>query len=191
MQFRHFANKVGNLERPFLKEFFPRWVESCGSPVLRCDILELHVAFLFNYVLLTSVLILSFFERMGFSYNKRKNMVELAVLRGCTAAPDSNASVVNSRPESENRDSEVGWPGMMSIRVHELDGTFDHPVLPMAGETWQLVEIQCHSKLAARRFQKPKKCSKHDGSDDNGDGTPALDIRSRYVEIIMDSENSC
>lgn len=37
LQFRHFANKVGNLERPFLKEFFPRWVGSCGCPVLRCD----------------------------------------------------------------------------------------------------------------------------------------------------------
>lgn len=34
-QFRHFANKVGNLERPFLKDFFPRWVGSCGCPVLR------------------------------------------------------------------------------------------------------------------------------------------------------------
>ncbi|GMN57919.1 hypothetical protein TIFTF001_027031, partial [Ficus carica] len=152
-KFRHFANKVGNLERPFLKEFFPRWVESCGCPVLR----------------------------MGFSYNKRKNMVELAVLRGCTAVPDSSA-IVNSKPESDNRESDVGWPGMMSIRVYEIDGTFDHPVLPMAGDTWQLVEIQCHSKLAARRFQKPKKGSKPDGSDDNGDGTPALDMRSSSME---------
>ena len=38
MQFRHFANKVGNLERPFLKDFFPRWVGSCGCPVLRYKI---------------------------------------------------------------------------------------------------------------------------------------------------------
>ncbi|KAH7528799.1 hypothetical protein FEM48_Zijuj05G0110600 [Ziziphus jujuba var. spinosa] len=150
-EFRHLANKVGNLERPFLKEFFPRWVELCGCPALR----------------------------MGFSYNKRKNMVELAVLRGCTAMPDSSAPVINCKPESENRDSDIGWPGMMSIRVYELDGTFDHPVLPMAGETCQLVEIQCHSKLAARRFQKPKKGLKPDGSDDNGD-VPVIDMRSRY-----------
>jgi hypothetical protein len=34
-EFRHFANKLGNLERPFLKEFFPRWVESSGCPRLR------------------------------------------------------------------------------------------------------------------------------------------------------------
>ncbi|QHO47112.1 uncharacterized protein [Arachis hypogaea] len=34
-EFRHFANKVGNLERPFLKDFFPRWVGSCGCPILR------------------------------------------------------------------------------------------------------------------------------------------------------------
>ena len=136
-------------------------------------------------MLLISVVILSLsLKRMGFSYNKRKNMVELAVLRGCTAVPDASASVVNSRPESENRDSEVGWPGMMSIRVHELDGTFDHPVLPMAGDTWQLVEIQCHSKLAARRFQKPKKSSKPDGSDDNGDAAPAIDMRSRYLQTL-------
>ncbi|QHO35605.1 Transcription initiation factor TFIID subunit [Arachis hypogaea] len=61
-EFRHFANKVGNLERPFLKDFFPRWVGSCGCPILR----------------------------MRFSYNKRKNIVELAVLRGCTASQTSS-----------------------------------------------------------------------------------------------------
>uniref|UniRef100_A0A6N2KD79 Transcription initiation factor TFIID subunit 2 n=1 Tax=Salix viminalis TaxID=40686 RepID=A0A6N2KD79_SALVM len=31
-EFRHFATKVGNLERPFVKEFFLRWVCSCGCP---------------------------------------------------------------------------------------------------------------------------------------------------------------
>ncbi|KAJ6868597.1 hypothetical protein NC651_033619 [Populus alba x Populus x berolinensis] len=146
-EFRHFATKVGNLERPFVKEFFLRWVCSCGCPVLR----------------------------MGFSYNKRKNMVELAVLREFTAAPDANASFLNL--DSENREGDIGWPGMMSIRVYELDGMYDHPVLPLAGEMWQLLEIQCHSKLAARRFQKPKKSSKPDGFDENGD-VPASDMRS-------------
>ncbi|XP_059641043.1 transcription initiation factor TFIID subunit 2 isoform X2 [Cornus florida] len=150
-EFRHLANKVGNLERPFLKEFFPRWVGSCGCPVLR----------------------------MGFSYSKRKNMVELAVLRGCTATPDTSVIVHNGKPDSENREGDEGWPGMMSIRVHELDGMYDHPILPMAGETWQLLEIQCHSKLATKRFQKPKKVSKPDGSDDNGDAGPTLDMRSK------------
>ncbi|KAL2467640.1 Transcription initiation factor TFIID subunit 2 [Forsythia ovata] len=148
-EFRHFANKVGNLERPFLKEFFPRWVASCGCPVLK----------------------------MGFSYNKRKNMIELAVLRGCTARPDSNAIFDNGNPDNENREGDVGWPGMMSMRVHELDGMYDHPILPMSGEPSQLLEIQCHSKLAAKRFQKPKKGSKPDGSDDNGDAVPANDMR--------------
>jgi transcription initiation factor TFIID subunit 2 len=115
---------------------------------------------------------------MGFSYNKRKNMVELAVLREFTAAPDANASFLNL--DSENREGDIGWPGMMSIRVYELDGMYDHPVLPLAGEMWQLLEIQCHSKLAARRFQKPKKSSKPDGFDENGD-VPASDMRSRYI----------
>lgn len=117
--------------------------------------------------------------RMGFSYNKRKNMVELAVMRGFTAIPDPSATVLNGNPDSENR--EGGWPGMMSIRVHELDGMYDHPILPMAGETWQLLEIQCHSKLAAKRFQKPKKGSKPDGSDDNADALPSVDMRSKYA----------
>ncbi|KAF7838614.1 transcription initiation factor TFIID subunit 2 isoform X1 [Senna tora] len=155
-EFRHFANKVGNLERPFLKEFFPRWVASCGCPILR----------------------------MGFSYNKRKNMVELAVLRGCTALTNSSASVLDINPETENRDGDTGWPGMMSIRVYELDGMYDHPILPMAGEAWQLLEIQCHSKLAARRFQKPKKGSKPDGSDDNGD-VPSMDVRSSTESPLL------
>ncbi|KAM7475389.1 hypothetical protein LguiB_022632 [Lonicera macranthoides] len=154
-EFRQFANKVGNLERPFLKEFFPRWVGSCGCPVLK----------------------------MGLSYNKRRNMVELAVLRGCTSTPDPNAAVVNGSLDSENR--ECGWPGMMSIRVHELDGMYDHPILPMAGETWQLLEIQCHSKLAAKRVQKPKKSSKPDGSDDNVDALPAVDTRSNAESPLL------
>ncbi|KAK4478763.1 hypothetical protein RD792_014262 [Penstemon davidsonii] len=156
-EFRHFANKMGNLERPFLKEFFPRWVGSCGCPVLK----------------------------MGFSYNKRKNMLELAVLRGCTSRPDSWTGVDNINPDSENRESDVGWPGMMSIRVHELDGMYDHPILPMAGEPWQLLEIQCHSKLAAKRFQKTKKGSKADGSDDNGDAVATTDVRSNSESPLL------
>ncbi|KAL2338293.1 hypothetical protein Fmac_012739 [Flemingia macrophylla] len=155
-EFRQFSNKVGNLERPFLKDFFPRWVGSCGCPVLR----------------------------MGFSYNKRKNMVELAVLRGCTALQTSSTSILDINPDSENRDGDTGYPGMMSIRVYELDGMYDHPILPMAGEAWQLLEIQCHSKLAARRFQKPKKGLKHDGSDDNAD-VPSMDMRSSTESPLL------
>lgn len=116
---------------------------------------------------------------MGFSYNKRKNIIELAVLRECTATIDSNVSVLNANPDSENRDGDIGWPGVMTVRVYELDGMSDHPDLPMAGDAWQLLEIACHSKLAARRYQKPKKGSKPDGSDDNGD-LPTVDMRSRY-----------
>ncbi|CAN1133218.1 Transcription initiation factor TFIID subunit 2 [Linum perenne] len=137
--FRHFATKVGNLERPFVKEFFARWVSSCGSPVLR----------------------------IGFSYNKRKNIVELAVLRECTVVQESNTSMLNV--DGENRDADLGWPGMMSIRIHEFDGMYDHPVLPLSGDTWQLLEIPCHSRGSGRRFQKPKKGSKPEGSDENGD----------------------
>lgn len=156
-EFRHLANEVGNLERPFLREFFPRWVGSSGCPVLK----------------------------MGFSYNKRKNLVELAALRGCTATPDSNSTVSNSKPDFIKREADVGWPGMMSIRVHELDGMYDHPLLPMAGETWQLLEIQCHSRLASKRFQKPKKGSKHDGSDDNVDTVASVDMRTNSDSSLL------
>ncbi|CAN6465987.1 unnamed protein product [Victoria cruziana] len=155
-EFRHLANKVGNLERPFLKEFFPRWVGSCGCPVLR----------------------------MGLSYNKRRNMIELAVLRGCTAAAESTVAFFRDNLETNPR-GDVGWPGMMSIRVHELDGMYDHPSLPMAGDTWQLLELQCHSKLAAKRIQRPKKGSKPDGSDDNGDATSVVDIRSGLESPLL------
>ncbi|KQJ90190.1 hypothetical protein BRADI_4g29947v3 [Brachypodium distachyon] len=135
-EFRHLANKVGNLERPFLKEFFPRWVESCGCPVMR----------------------------LGISYSKRRNVVELAVSRGCTAKADPGS---DSHVNDDIQDSANGFPGMMSVRVHETDGVYDHPILPMAGEALQVVELQCHSKLAAKRFQKTKKGSKPDGSDEN------------------------
>ncbi|KAM7267801.1 hypothetical protein ACFE04_009967 [Oxalis oulophora] len=155
-EFRHCANKVGNLERPFLKEFFLRWVGACGCPLLR----------------------------MGFSF-KRKNIVELAVFRECTASPDSNSSVVNSNPDSENRDGDTGWPGMMSIRIYEIDGIHDHPVLPMAGETWQLLEIHCHSKLTTRRYQKPRKGTKADGSDDNGDSVPPAEMRTGVESPLL------
>ncbi|KAF3774532.1 Transcription initiation factor TFIID subunit 2 [Nymphaea thermarum] len=99
-------------------------------------------------------------------------MTELAVLRGCTAAAESTVASF----------SDVGWLGMMSIRVHELDGMYDHPSLPMAGDSWRLLELQCHSKLAVKRIQWPKKGSKPDGSDDNGDATSAVDIRSRMAD---------
>ncbi|KAL4357760.1 hypothetical protein S245_030783 [Arachis hypogaea] len=59
----------------------------------------------------------------------------------------------------------------------------NHPILPMAGEAWQLSEIQCHSKLAARRFQKPKKGLKLDGSDDSGD-VPSMDVRSSTMTTM-------
>ncbi|KAL9239420.1 hypothetical protein vseg_013745 [Gypsophila vaccaria] len=153
-EFRHYANKLGNLERPFLKEFFNRWVETCGCPILR----------------------------MGFSYNKRKNMVELAAFRECTAA-NTTALGFNHNNDSENQ-GESGWPGMMTIKVHELDGTHDH-LLPMAGDAWQLLEIKCHSRLASKRFQKPKKSSKPDGSDDNGDPVLTVDIRSGAESSLL------
>ncbi|OMO83069.1 hypothetical protein COLO4_22716 [Corchorus olitorius] len=121
---------------------------------------------------------------MGFSYNKRKNIIELAVLRECTATIDSNISVLNANPDSDNRDGDIGWPGVMTIRVYELDGMSDHPDLPMAGDAWQLLEIACHSKLAARRYQKPKKGSKPDGSDDNGD-MPNADVRSSVDSPLL------
>uniref|UniRef100_A0A453KT27 Transcription initiation factor TFIID subunit 2 n=1 Tax=Aegilops tauschii subsp. strangulata TaxID=200361 RepID=A0A453KT27_AEGTS len=139
-EFRHLANKIGNLERPFLKEFFPRWIESCGCPIMR----------------------------LGISYNKRRNLVELAVSRGCTAKADPGS---DSHVNGDIQEGATGWPGMMSVRVHETDGVYDHPILPMAGEALQVVELQCHSKLAAKRFQKTKKGSKPDGSDDNVDAS--------------------
>ncbi|KAF8657673.1 hypothetical protein HU200_059828 [Digitaria exilis] len=149
-EFRHLANKVGNLERPFLKEFFPRWVESCGCPVMR----------------------------LGISYSKKRNMIELAVSRGCTAkaTPDSD-----SHTNGDTRENDAGWPGMMSVRVHETDGAYDHPVLPMAGEALQVVEIQCHSRLAAKRVWKSKKNTKIDGSDDN------IDVSTQENRTSMDS----
>ncbi|KAK3032921.1 hypothetical protein RJ639_036502 [Escallonia herrerae] len=92
--------------------------------------------------------------------------------------PDPSPTISNGIIDTENR--EGGWPGMMSIRVHELDGMYDHPILPMAGETWQLLEIQCHSKLAAKRFQKPKKGLKPDVSDEIAD-----DIRSNADSPLL------
>lgn len=156
-EFRQFANKIGNLERPFLKEYFSRWIESNGCPVLK----------------------------MGFSYSKRKNIIELAVMRGFTAMPDTSTAPTYGKAESENL--EGGWPGMMSIRVHELDGMYDHPILPMAGETGQLLEIQCHSKLAAKRFQRPKKGAMPDGSDDNNEAPPGGDMRSNNIHCGTES----
>ncbi|KAF2608416.1 hypothetical protein F2Q68_00046405 [Brassica cretica] len=94
--------------------------------------------------------------------------------------------------DSENRDVDVGWPGIMSIRVYELDGMSDHPKLPMAGDRWQLLELPCHSKLAAKRYQKPKKGGKPDGADENVDTVAPLDnktsIESPLAWIKADPE---
>ncbi|XP_015696706.1 transcription initiation factor TFIID subunit 2 isoform X2 [Oryza brachyantha] len=161
-EFRHLANKVGNLERPFLKEFFPRWVESCGCPVMR----------------------------LGISYSKRRNLVELAVSRGCTAKVTDPGP--DSRMNGDIREGDTGWPGMMSVRVHETDGVYDHPIVPMAGEALQVVEIQCHSKVAAKRFQKTKKGSKPDGSDDidasNQENRASMDAPLLWIRVDPEME---
>ena len=110
-------------------------------------------------------------------------MVELAAFRDCTATPNAYAPAPSNNIDSENREGDCGWPGMMTIKVHELDGTHDH-LLPMAGDACQVLEIKCHSRLAAKRFQKSKKSAKPDGSDDNGDTVTTVDIRSRYLIFL-------
>ncbi|KAE8791017.1 Transcription initiation factor TFIID subunit 2 [Hordeum vulgare] len=90
---------------------------------------------------------------------------------------DTKHERAKADPGSDNhvngdiQEGATGWPGMMSVRVHETDGAYDHPILPMAGEALHVVELQCHSKLAAKRFQKTKKVSKPDGSDDSVDAS--------------------
>lgn len=123
-----------------------------------------------------------FVGRMGFVYSKRRNMVELAVRRESTAMP-KHVGVTGKvgTPESKLRDSNMGWPGMMSIRLHELDGMYDHPSLPMAGDCYQLLELQCHSKLAGRRIQRPKKGAKGEALEENVDATPA----QRYLQTAV------
>uniref|UniRef100_A0A8I6XVW2 Transcription initiation factor TFIID subunit 2 Ig-like domain-containing protein n=1 Tax=Hordeum vulgare subsp. vulgare TaxID=112509 RepID=A0A8I6XVW2_HORVV len=106
--------------------------------------------------------------RLGISYSKRRNLVELAVSRGCTAKADPGS---DNHVNGDIQEGATGWPGMMSVRVHETGGAYDHPILPMAGEALHVVELQCHSKVAAKRFQKTKKSSKPDGSDDNVDAS--------------------
>lgn len=111
-------------------------------------------------------------------------MVELAAFRDCTATLSAITPAPSNNIDSESREGDGGWPGMMTIKVHELDGTHDH-LLPMAGDAWQLLEIKCHSRLAAKRLQKPKKGSKPDGSDENGDTVTTVDIRSGYFIYLI------
>ncbi|KAL9273331.1 Transcription initiation factor TFIID subunit 2-like protein [Drosera capensis] len=122
--------------------------------------------------------------RMGFSYNKRKNLAELAAFRECTAVSVMIVPGLGGNSDSLNREIDSGWPGMMTIKVHELDGTHDH-LLPMSGDAWQLLEIKCHSRLTTKRFQKPKKSSKPDGSDDNGDAPGQFDIRTSAESPLL------
>ncbi|GAB4860954.1 hypothetical protein Ancab_036114 [Ancistrocladus abbreviatus] len=156
-EFRHLANKLGNLERPFLKEFFHRWVATCGCPVIR----------------------------LGFSYNKRKNTAELAAFRECTASPSTVLSASDGGVDSENREGDGGWPGMMTIKVHELDSVQHDFLLPMSGDPWQLLEIKCHSRPGGKRSQKPKKSARPDGSDDNCDAATPLDLRSSTESPLL------
>jgi transcription initiation factor TFIID subunit 2 len=107
-------------------------------------------------------------------------MIELAVSRGCTAKATPDPDI---HTNGDTREGDAGWPGMMSVRVHETDGAYDHPVLPMAGEALQVVEIQCHSRLAAKRVWK-KKNTKLDGSDDNIDAS-TQENRTRYISTCL------
>lgn len=106
-------------------------------------------------------------------------MIEMAAVRDSTAP--TGGSITADNPGAETREGGAGWPGMMSLRVHELDGVYDHPSLSMTGENCQLLEIQCHSKLAAKRIQKPKKGTKPDGTDENADAVGTTDARAWCV----------
>ena len=55
----------------------------------------------------------------------------------------------------------------------------------MAGDTCQLLEIQCHSKLATHCIQCPKKDGKGDGSDDNGEVAATLDSRTGLESPLL------
>lgn len=103
-------------------------------------------------------------DRLGFTYNKRRNLVELAVERSATDSPDAATS--GKAEEQSPKNAPVGWPGYMSVRMHELDGMFDHPTLAISGEPYQVLDLQCHSKLAGRRVQRPKKGAKGDVTDE-------------------------
>ena len=108
-------------------------------------------------------------------------MVELAIRRESTAVSQClGGSGKAENPGGKLRVQDMGWPGMMSIRLHELDGMYDHPSLPMAGDRYQLLELQCHSKLAGRRIQRPKRGSKTDALDDNVEATPAQGYSSLW-----------
>ncbi|KAH8975592.1 hypothetical protein BDL97_01G166800 [Sphagnum fallax] len=128
---------------------------------------------------------------MGFVYSKRRNMVELAVRRVSTAVsrPVAGLAKIEGAAAGKLRAADMGWPGMMSIRLHELDGMYDHPSLPMAGDALQLLELQCHSKLAGRRIQRPKKgTTKADAVEDNVESTPAPSLESPLLWLRADPE---
>lgn len=117
-------------------------------------------------------------------------MVELAVRRVSTAVsrPVAGLAKTEGAAAGKFRAADMGWPGMMSIRLHELDGMYDHPSLPMAGDALQLLELQCHSKLAGRRIQRPKKgTTKADAVEDNVESTPA----PRYCPLPWMLFNQC
>ena len=116
-------------------------------------------------------------RRMGFEYSKRRNVIELAVRRECTASCEMILQPKSDVIFEQRRSTDVGWPGMMSIRIHETDGMYDHPILSMAGDTYQLLEIQCHSKLVGKKIQRPKKGTKGDVED--LDTFPGADARLR------------
>eukprot|EP00899_Mesostigma_viride_P020976 jgi/Mesvir1/28880/Mv17975-RA.1 len=48
----------------------------------------------------------------------------------------------------------VGTTRGVPLKVHEVDGTFDHALL-LREEPWQLQEVACHSRLAARGAGQP------------------------------------
>ncbi|GAQ89684.1 TATA binding protein associated factor [Klebsormidium nitens] len=123
--FQAILRKVGGQDKRALKEFFARWVKSPGCP---------RISVAFNYI-------------------RRRNLLEVALVRTATASADPAVLAASSGAKSSDLSDinpESGWPGSLPIRVQELDGSFDH-LVALSGDPFDKAELQCHSKLTAAK----------------------------------------
>uniref|UniRef100_A0A7S3UED4 Transcription initiation factor TFIID subunit 2 n=1 Tax=Picocystis salinarum TaxID=88271 RepID=A0A7S3UED4_9CHLO len=116
----------------------------------------------------------------AFAYNKKKNFLEVAIKQ--EGSPSARAAA----QAAVDAGGALGFAGSITLRVAEVDGTFDH-VLSLAGEGYVLSTIQVHSRVGSKRAGSRRKRAK-DENDPFPDPADDLPYTVPVLWVDLDPE---
>eukprot|EP00963_Diacronema_lutheri_P008892 scaffold776_cov347-Pavlova_lutheri.AAC.90 len=116
----------------------------------------------------------------AFAYSKKKNFLEVAIKQ--EGSPSARAAA----QAAVDAGGALGFAGSITLRVAEVDGTFDH-VLSLAGEGFVLSTIQVHSRVGSKRAGSKRKRAK-DENDPFPDPADDLPYTVPVLWVDLDPE---